>query len=255
LVRNGITYSFEADSRLNIHIVGQATNGEEALRLAGLAQGPSPLTAHGCLGHLHLVQGEVHAAIATLEPGLALCRATDEMDWSLNIAGALGEAYARVGRLAEGIALLEQAFSDAVERGAFGFQGELAQQLGTVYLLATRLDEAVHHARRALDVSRQQKKRGIEAAALLTWAEIHAHPCSSEIREAQGTYRKAQALAEICGMRPLIAHCHLGLGRLSQRTGKRDEALEHLTTAMAMYREMGMSYWLEQAEVEMSGLT
>ena len=47
--------------------------------------------------------------------------------------------------------------------------------------------------------------------------------------------------------RPLVAHCHLGLGKLYRRTGKREQAQEHLTTATTMYREMGMMYWLEQA--------
>jgi hypothetical protein len=59
------------------------------------------------------------------------------------------------------------------------------------------------------------------------------------------------ALAEELGMRPLIAHCHLGLGKLYQRTGKREEAQEHLATATAMYREMDMRFWLEQAEAEL----
>ncbi len=46
-------------------------------------------------------------------------------------------------------------------------------------------------------------------------------------------------------MRPLVAHCYLGLGKLSRRTGKRQEAQEHFATATSMYREMGMMYWLE----------
>jgi hypothetical protein len=50
------------------------------------------------------------------------------------------------------------------------------------------------------------------------------------------------------GMSPLVAHYHLGLGKLYRRTGKREQAQEHLTTAATMYREMGMTYWLEQAE-------
>jgi hypothetical protein len=54
-------------------------------------------------------------------------------------------------------------------------------------------------------------------------------------------------------MRPLVAHCHLGLGKLYRRTGKPQEAQEHLTTATTMYREMGMAYWLEQAEAERDG--
>jgi hypothetical protein len=57
------------------------------------------------------------------------------------------------------------------------------------------------------------------------------------------------------GMRPrVVAHCHLGLGKLSRRTGKREQAREHLTTATTMYREMGMTYWLEKAEIEMAQL-
>jgi hypothetical protein len=55
-------------------------------------------------------------------------------------------------------------------------------------------------------------------------------------------------------MRPLVAHCHLGLGKLYRRTGKRDEAREHLATVATMYREMDMRFWLEQAEAEMRGL-
>ncbi|MBI1727836.1 MAG: hypothetical protein HYR50_11270 [Candidatus Rokubacteria bacterium] len=66
-------------------------------------------------------------------------------------------------------------------------------------------------------------------------------------------YRQALALAEPRGMRPLVAHCHLGLGKLSRRTGEREETREHLTTATTMYREMDMRFWLEQAEAEIKG--
>jgi len=55
-------------------------------------------------------------------------------------------------------------------------------------------------------------------------------------------------------MRPLIAHCQLGLGKLYRRAGKREQAQEHLTTATTMYREMEMTYWLEQVEAEMREL-
>jgi len=37
---------------------------------------------------------------------------------------------------------------------------------------------------------------------------------------------------------------------LYRRTGKRELAQGHLTTATTMYRAMGMTYWLEQAEAE-----
>ena len=55
-------------------------------------------------------------------------------------------------------------------------------------------------------------------------------------------------------MRPLVAHGHLGLGKLYRRTGKHEQAQEHLTTATTMYREMGMTYWLEKADAELQAL-
>jgi hypothetical protein len=56
-------------------------------------------------------------------------------------------------------------------------------------------------------------------------------------------------------MRPLVAHCHLGLGTLYRRTGQREQAREHLTTATTIYREMDMTFWLEQAGPELRELS
>jgi hypothetical protein len=55
-------------------------------------------------------------------------------------------------------------------------------------------------------------------------------------------------------MRPLVAHCHLGLGKLHHRTGDRANALEHLSTAATMYREMDMGFWLEKADAALGGV-
>ena len=53
------------------------------------------------------------------------------------------------------------------------------------------------------------------------------------------------------GQRPFVAHCHLGLGRLSSRIGKRQAADEHLAIAATMYREMDMRFWLRETEAVM----
>ena len=72
--------------------------------------------------------------------------------------------------------------------------------------------------------------------------------------DAKDYYREALALAGELGMRPLVAHCHLGLGKLSRHTDQREQAHENLTTATTMYREMGMTHWLDRAEAAMEGL-
>ena len=77
-------------------------------------------------------------------------------------------------------------------------------------------------------------------------------PAAGQKRLSEDCYGRAQALANEGGVRPLVALCHLGLGRLYRRTGKREQAQEHLTKAVTMYREMDMRFWLEQAEAEMA---
>jgi hypothetical protein len=92
--------------------------------------------------------------------------------------------------------------------------------------------------------------RGSEAHALCLAGDVAS---TGGAEDAPGYYREALALADTLGMRPLVAHCHLGLGKLDRRTGKREQARAHLTTATAMYREMDMRFWLEQVEREPRG--
>jgi sugar phosphate isomerase/epimerase len=103
-------------------------------------------------------------------------------------------------------------------------------------------------------VERIALQRGLEAHALHLFGDITTHPDRFDAESGEAYYRKALALAEPRGMRPLIAHCHLGLSQLYRRTGTREQAQEHLTAAATMYREMGMTYWLEQAETEMQAI-
>ena len=84
--------------------------------------------------------------------------------------------------------------------------------------------------------------------------DIAAHPDRFEVEIAEAHYHQALALAEELGLRPLMAHCHLGLGALYRRAGKRQQAREHITTAVTMFGEMDMRYWREQAEAELKEL-
>ena len=72
--------------------------------------------------------------------------------------------------------------------------------------------------------------------------DIAAHPDRFEVDTAEAHYRQALALAEALGLRPLMAHCHLGLGALYRRAGTRQQAREHLTTAATMFGEMDMRF-------------
>jgi len=226
-------------------------HAQEAIRLAEALDHPYSLT-FGCwvLAYLQITRGELRDAVGLLERGVAVSREWNLTSFSVNETGSLGYAYALSGRIAEGIPLLERALSAVEARGHGNLQPLFLVYLGEVRLLAGRLEDARAFAGRGLTFARERGQRGYEAWALRLLGEVTARRESPG--QADGHYRDALARAEELGMRPLIAHCHLGLGTLYRRTGKRHDAQDRLTTATMMYREMDMRFWLDQAEAEMS---
>jgi tetratricopeptide (TPR) repeat protein len=221
--------------------------GEEALRLATLeGRRDTPIVVHSCLGLLYLTQGDLEHAIQVLEPGLALCRASGNRDWLQGITMGLGYAYALQERIAEGRALLEEAIREGIRAGAL--RSPVYARLSEVCRLAGHGEEAWQHARQALALARQFKERGNEALALLQLGTVYAHADPPDIVQAEAHYQQALALADELGMRPLVAHCHRGLGRLYSQTGRGEEARAELSAAVALYRAMDMTFWLPQTE-------
>jgi hypothetical protein len=104
------------------------------------------------------------------------------------------------------------------------------------------------HVRQALALARHYQERGYEALALRQLGAVQAHAASPEVELAVTSYRQALTLAEALGMRPLQAHCHLGLGTLYVKTGQRQQARVTRATAINLYRAMDMTFWLPQAK-------
>ena len=143
---------------------------------------------------------------------------------------------------------MEEALADPEATGTTCHPLLLAY-LGEAHLLAGRPDDAAAVARRALDLAHRQKERGNEAWVLRLLGGIAAHADPPDTESAERHYNQALARADELGMRPLAAHCHLGLGKLHSRTAERATAAEHLRIAATMYRETDM-FWLGKAAVD-----
>ena len=211
---------------------------------------------HGCmgLGIALLLNGDVARAIPPLERGRSIAEAAELPLIRYAIEVHLASAYSLGGRLADGQALLEQAVTYLDSVGFLAFGPFAASQLSELYLRCGRTDDAIRLAHRARDLTLECHQRGYHAWTLRLLGEIDASLQTTAVPEAEGHYFDAMKSGRELGMRPLIAHCHLGLGKLFRRTGKREQAQEHLTAATAMYRDMGMTYWLERPETEMAQL-
>jgi len=157
---------------------------------------------------------------------------------------ALGMHYREGGVWERAVHYLRQAGLKAAARSAL--RDALSSfELALVVLEA--LPESPARLEQAFDI-RLELRPGFAAHALHLLGDIATHPDRFDAENGEAHYRHALALAEPHGMRPLIAHCHLGLGKLYQTMGKREEAQGNLRSATTMYREMGMLHWLEQVE-------
>jgi tetratricopeptide (TPR) repeat protein len=203
----------------------------------------------------HLLSGDWAGALSRLEHAIATLRTGNvplplpivvaSSAWALAQVGETSEALKRVR---EGEELLER----QAARGLVGQSGWVYQTLGRASLLLGRLDEARRQADRAVECS--SRHPGYAAYAQHLLGDIAIHPDRFDGKSGEAHYRAALAAAEQRGMRPLAAHCHLGLGKLYTRAGQAPPAWRHLTSAGAMYADMNMRFWLDVADSERRAL-
>ena len=225
-----------------------AIQGRDAQRIAEAAGHPfSIVSAYGASVLLYVRKGDLDIAIPLLIRTLDLCRVWNVGIWVPETTAALGLAYALAGRRDEALVVLEEVVHQIFTRV---FTGPAVAAVSQAYLLTGNVEIAARIAKRALNADWIRKQPGSLAWLLYILGEVATSPEWFDAKTGEAHYREALVLAEPRGMRPLIAHCHLGLGRLYRRTDKRDQAQEHLGTATAMYRETNMRFWLEKAEAE-----
>ena len=227
----------------------------EALRLAEPTHHAYTVgMAHYAAGTLRLLKGDWAKARPLIEDGIAAYRIGEPQSSSLPHAVASSAwALAQVGEASEALHPAPGGRGAPRASGGAGDHRPARRDyhsLGRAGLLLGRLEEARSLADRAVKYSPSHP--GFAAHALHLLGDIATHPDCFDAERGEAHYSKALALAEPRGMRPLIAHCHLGLGKLFRRTGQREQAHEHLSTAMTMYREMNMRFWLDQAEAQIT---
>jgi class 3 adenylate cyclase/DNA-binding SARP family transcriptional activator len=230
-----------------------AEHEAEALRLAEPMQ-HAPVTvgvAHFGASLRHLYEGKWVQARSLMERWIAVCRTGNILIMLPPALSSCAWVLAQLGERSEALNLLREG-EQLIEREEMNQRGWTYQALGRAALLLDRLDEARRLANRALESS--PSHFGFAAHAQCLLGEIAIHPDRFDAESGEVHYRQALALAMPRGMRVLVAHSQLGLGKLYQRTGKLDQARDHLATATTMYREMDMRFGLERAKAEMRQL-
>ena len=225
-----------------------AAVGEEGLAIALSAEHVySRFQAFFGLGILHLIRGRPESAIPPLEQGVVLARVENVSFFLPFITAPLGAAYALAGRVDAGIGLLEQAIEQAGSMGLVATQSLRLAWLAEAHLMAGRLEPARNHAQRALQLAEDRRERGRVADVQRLLADIEAEKADSDGSAAATAYRGALEAAQTLQMRPVVARCLLGLGCLSRRMGRRDDARRDVADALAQFSAMGMTLWVQRA--------
>jgi class 3 adenylate cyclase/tetratricopeptide (TPR) repeat protein len=245
--------TFLARAHMEVGQFGQAVEtAKEAIQLSeegdvafGLVHG------HFAIGVAHLRKGDLEAAVSILERGLGIARTRSVSFLEPLLSSALGLAFAYLGRIAEGITLLELGSRGAAKMGHRSMTIILQGWLAEGYFLAERWADAADSALGSLEAARHVGLPRPLTHALTVLAHIAASAQPPRVAEAENHYLAALTMADERGMRPVAAQCHLGLGLLYRRVGNRQRAQEHLAAATMMFREMDMRFWLEQSQAEM----
>ena len=156
-------------------------------------------------------------------------------------------ALAQIGDVEEALSRVEEAerlLDEQAASGIFGHRGWAYLAISRACVLLGRLDKARHLG--DCSVASSQRQPGFRAHALHLLGDLASHPDQFDAESGVAHYQQALALAQSHGMRPLVAHCYLGLSKLYRRTGKPEQARENVTAATTMYREMDMGFWCEQ---------
>ncbi|HET7874555.1 MAG TPA: AAA family ATPase, partial [Methylomirabilota bacterium] len=205
-------------------------------------------------GLVWLRRGQLERALPLLEKSLEACREKNLDVWRPIPSSLLGHVLVRLGRVEDGLPLLEDAIKRSEELGVRAYLALWTAQLAEGLLVVRQLDRAREVAQRALDLARTHKERGHQAWALRVLGEICVKSDPPQIGEGEAYFGQALALADSLQMRPLVARIHLGLGRLDRLAGRREQAEEHLATALGLLREMDMRYWLALTAEELLAL-
>ena len=234
--------------------LGRFAEAEEhaatAIRLAEPTQhGFTISLAHRAACMLYLLRGDWARAEPLSARWLQVVRTANVVLHRSQPGAAAAWLRAQLGETGRALEHLRDGEELATARTAgqaIGTTSWVHRAQGRACLMLDRPDDARRWGESAVGFAAVQP--GFRAHALHLLGDVASHPARFDAERAATYYREALGLAEPRGMRPLVAHCHLGLGVLHARLDKRHEAQQHLATATVLYAEMGMEYWVGQAE-------
>ena len=207
---------------------------------------------HHARGLHHLTKREIESAIEAHNQAHELARMHDMPVYRARSAAELALAWSLAGKTPEALPLAASAMAEMASRTPTTTYSIVLLLLGWVSLNAGEHGQAAEHVNRALGLFRKRRERAHEANALCVLGDIAASGASPDPSAADAHYRRAGALAEELGMRPLTARCRLKIGLLLRANGQSGKAVQALRVARDGFRDLELRPELSQSEAELT---
>lgn len=217
---------------------------ERARRTAEARRHPySQAIAWTLTGFVRLLRGLPESAIPPLVRSVEACGERSLIVWQPIPMSLLGLAFARIGRVGEGLPWLERAVTRSEELGVKAYLARWVLHLAEGLLDADRAEQAAQAAARARELAAIHGERGQEVWVFYLLGRIASCGGRPHLDEASKHYRAAIALAGELGMRPALAWSHDGLARVHDQLRDQAKAKEHREASAALVKEMALRSW------------
>jgi tetratricopeptide (TPR) repeat protein len=197
---------------------------------------PPAVASRARLAWGHAELGTFAEGRAAGEEGLRIAEVMAHPTSLIYASWGIGRLFLRQGNLPRALPQLERAMGLCQDADLPAWFPWVAAALGAAYAMAGRVADAVPLLTQAM---KQTDATDIGA--------FNQALCRLPLSEAQ-----LLVLAEELEMRPLQAHCHLGLGTLYTKLGRWEQARAELFVAIALYRAMEMTFWLPETETALA---
>ncbi len=205
-------------------------------------------------GLVWLRRGQLDRALPLLQKSLDACREKNLDVWRPIPSSLLGLTCILLGRLDEGLRLLEDGVALTESLGVRAYLALWTTHLGEGLLASGQIERARTVTQRALELAQAHKERGHQAWALRLQGDVAARGSRADTDAAGECYARALALAEELKMRPLVARTALEPGPAARRAGNPDKSQDHLGMALGLLREMDIRFWSARAAEELMDL-
>jgi tetratricopeptide (TPR) repeat protein len=198
--------------------------------------------AHGQYGGFFSRKGDWKSAKEHLEKALTL---SQEAKYAFGIAlylCMLGQVHSYLGDHETGRRLAEEGLQIFRDSGMKFHLSGMHNIMGNIHLELGDLEKAGTSLEEALRLSRKNSEKVYEGSALVGLGRVLGKREPPQREKAEEYF--TQGLAIHHDLKPFYSQGLMFLGEFYLDTGQKEDALEPLKKAEAMFQGMGMDYWL-----------